>query len=149
MGPTLGFNTAKNTFWSNLVVFFTIKTRFWQYYSLLNMRKSQSNEQFLVLLGPIISRCFECSNEEKNKPKTTKGACSSPISMLTKEKHSSLFCHFVRGEEKKSFFFNIGTRLFNICRKNVSNCFYFFISHQSISHMSEKMDSHFLIIYTI
>jgi hypothetical protein len=30
---------------------------------------------FLVLLGPIISRLFTCSNEEK------KGACSSPISM--------------------------------------------------------------------
>jgi hypothetical protein len=33
------------------------------------MRKSHFNEQFLVFLGPIISRFFACSNEEKNKPK--------------------------------------------------------------------------------
>ncbi len=44
------------------------------------MRKSHLNDEFLVLLGPIISRCFACSNEEK-KTKTTKGACSSPNSM--------------------------------------------------------------------
>jgi hypothetical protein len=29
------------------------------------MRKSHLNEQFLVLLGPIISRIFALSNEEK------------------------------------------------------------------------------------
>ncbi len=39
------------------------------------MSKSHFNDEFLVLLGPIISRFFTCSNEEK------KGACSSPISM--------------------------------------------------------------------
>jgi hypothetical protein len=39
------------------------------------MRKSHFNDEFLVLLGPIISRFFACSNEEK------KGARSSPISM--------------------------------------------------------------------
>jgi hypothetical protein len=33
------------------------------------MRKSHFNEQVLVLLGPIISRIFACSDEEKNKPK--------------------------------------------------------------------------------
>jgi hypothetical protein len=40
------------------------------------MRKSHFNDEFLVMLGPIISRLFTCSNEEK-----TKGAYSSPISM--------------------------------------------------------------------
>jgi hypothetical protein len=40
------------------------------------MRKSHLNDEFLVLLGPIISRLFTCSNAEK------KGACSSPISMV-------------------------------------------------------------------
>jgi hypothetical protein len=30
------------------------------------MRKSCFNDEFLVLLGPIISRLFTCSNEEKN-----------------------------------------------------------------------------------
>jgi hypothetical protein len=39
------------------------------------MRKSHFNDEVLVLLGPIISRLFTCSNAEK------KGACSSPISM--------------------------------------------------------------------
>ncbi len=38
-----------------------------------------------MLLGPIISRLFTCSNEEK-KIKKTKGACSSPISMVATEK---------------------------------------------------------------
>jgi hypothetical protein len=41
------------------------------------MRKSHFDDEFLVLLGPIISRLFTCSNEEKKK-----GACSSPISMI-------------------------------------------------------------------
>ncbi len=34
-----------------------------------------------MLLGPIISRLFACSNAEK-KFKKTKGACSSPISLV-------------------------------------------------------------------
>jgi hypothetical protein len=33
------------------------------------MRKSHLNDEFLVLLGPIISRLFTCSNEEKIKNK--------------------------------------------------------------------------------
>ncbi len=33
------------------------------------MRKSHFNDEFLVLLGPIISRLFTCSNVEKNKIK--------------------------------------------------------------------------------
>jgi hypothetical protein len=45
------------------------------------MRKSHFNDEFLVLLGPIISRLFTCSNEEKNLKQKIKGACSSPISM--------------------------------------------------------------------
>ena len=44
------------------------------------MRKSHFNDEFLVLLGPIISRLFTCSNEENNNKKT-KGGCSSPVSM--------------------------------------------------------------------
>jgi hypothetical protein len=35
-----------------------------------------------VLLGPIISRLFTCSNAKKKIKKKTKGACSSPISMV-------------------------------------------------------------------
>jgi hypothetical protein len=30
------------------------------------MRKSHFNDEFLVLLGPLISRLFTCSNEENN-----------------------------------------------------------------------------------
>ncbi len=33
------------------------------------MRKSHLNDEFLVLLGPIISRLFTCSNEEKKLKK--------------------------------------------------------------------------------
>jgi hypothetical protein len=33
------------------------------------MRKSHFFDEFLVLLGPILSRFFACSNEEKNKQK--------------------------------------------------------------------------------
>jgi hypothetical protein len=44
------------------------------------MRKITLFDEFLVLLGPIISRFFACSNEEKIN-KTTNGARSSPISM--------------------------------------------------------------------
>ncbi len=38
--------------------------------------------EFLMLLGPIISMFFASSNEETKITKTTKGACSSPISMI-------------------------------------------------------------------
>jgi hypothetical protein len=45
------------------------------------MRKSHFFDEFLVLLGPIASRIFACSNEKKKLTKTTKVAHSSPISM--------------------------------------------------------------------
>ncbi len=49
MGPTLGFDTKqRNSFFDQIWCFFTIKTRFGQYYSLLIMRKSQYNDEFLV-----------------------------------------------------------------------------------------------------
>ncbi len=62
VGPTLGFDTKQRN--SFLIKFgcFTIKTR---YYSQSNMRKSHLNDEFLVLLGPIISWFFACANEEK------------------------------------------------------------------------------------
>ncbi len=74
--PLLVLTQSKETiFWSNLV-FFTIKTRFWQ----LNMRNSHFNYEFLVSLGPIISRFFCIFKWGKKLTKTAKGACSSPIS---------------------------------------------------------------------
>jgi hypothetical protein len=52
------------------------------------MRKSHFNDEFLVLLGPIISWFFAGSNEKK-----TKGACSSPISMTrTLLNFNVIFC---------------------------------------------------------
>ena len=55
------------------------------------MRKSHFNDEFLVLLGHIISRLFTCSNAEKNKLKKTKVACSSPISMIAIDLHIPMF----------------------------------------------------------
>ncbi len=52
------------------------------------MIKLHFNEQFLRLLGPIISRFFACSNEEKKSTKTTKCVCSSLISMIECHKHA-------------------------------------------------------------
>jgi hypothetical protein len=49
-------------------------------------------------LGPIISRLFTCSNMEKNKLKKTKGACSSPISMVTTKQ---FFCKPFQKKDKK------------------------------------------------
>ncbi len=48
------------------------------------MRKSHFNEQFLLfsVVGAHNQQVFfACSNEEKKLTKTTKCACSSPISM--------------------------------------------------------------------
>jgi hypothetical protein len=53
------------------------------------MRKSHFNDEFLLLLGPIISRLFRCSNEEKIKKKT-KGACSGPILYDHETSYSSM-----------------------------------------------------------
>jgi hypothetical protein len=47
------------------------------------MKKLHFNDEFLVLLWPLISRLFTCSNEEK-KLKKTKGACYSPIFMAAR-----------------------------------------------------------------
>ncbi len=65
MGPTFSFDTKQRNSFLIKSGLFTMKTIFWQYYSYLNMRKSHFNEEFLVLLGPIMSRFFVCSNEEK------------------------------------------------------------------------------------
>jgi hypothetical protein len=45
------------------------------------MRKSHFNDEFLLLLGLIISRFFACSNEEKNLNKTTKDVCALVLSL--------------------------------------------------------------------
>jgi hypothetical protein len=66
MGPTLGFDTKqRNSFLIKFGAFLQLKQDSDNIINKLIMRKSHFNE-FLVLLGPIISRLFTCSNEEKN-----------------------------------------------------------------------------------
>jgi hypothetical protein len=77
-GPTLGFDTKqRNSFLIKIGVFFTIKVRLF----IVKYEKITLFDEFLVFLGPIISRFFTCSNEEKNektknKKQKTNGACS-------------------------------------------------------------------------
>jgi hypothetical protein len=54
--------------WSNFV-FFTIKKKILTILFMVKYEKITLFDEFLVLLGPIISRLFTCSNEEKNKQK--------------------------------------------------------------------------------
>jgi hypothetical protein len=57
------------------------------------MRKSHFYDEFLVLLGPIISSFLACSNEEKNKPKQQMVhalVLSLWVERLPKDKHTSL-----------------------------------------------------------
>ncbi len=65
MGPTLGFDTKqRNSFSSNLVVFY-YKSKILTILFIVEYEKIALFDEFLVLLGPIISRFFACSNEEK------------------------------------------------------------------------------------
>ncbi len=58
-GPHSQFwHEAKKQFFDQIWCFFTIKTRLWQYYSHLN-------DEFLVLLGPIISRFLHVQMRKK------------------------------------------------------------------------------------
>jgi hypothetical protein len=59
-------------------------------------------DELLVLLGPIISRLFTCSNAEK-----TKGACSSPISMLTV---ALILRRIFEKRSEKSYLWHCGVR---------------------------------------
>jgi hypothetical protein len=66
MGPTLGTQSKETVFLINFGVFYNENKILTIWFI---MRKSHLNDEFLVLLGPIISRLFTCSNEEKNKQK--------------------------------------------------------------------------------
>ena len=75
MGPTLGFYTnQRNSFFDQIWCFLQLKQDSDNIIQLI-MRKSHFNDEFLVLLGSIISSVFPCSNEEK----LAMGAGSSPI----------------------------------------------------------------------
>jgi hypothetical protein len=65
MGPTLGFDTKQRS--SFLIEFgaFYNKSKILTILFIVKYDKITLFEEFLVLLGPKISRFFACSNEEK------------------------------------------------------------------------------------
>jgi hypothetical protein len=83
MGPTLGFDTKQRN--SSLIKcgVFNNKSKILTILFIVTCEKITLLDEFLVMLGAIISRFFACLNEGKKyiKKTTTKGACSSPISM--------------------------------------------------------------------
>ncbi len=86
MGPTLGFDKETGFFYQ-IWCFFTIKPKFWQYYSWLNMRKSHFC-WVLVLLGPIISRFLHVQMRKKIN-KNNKGCLLSYLYASTKWSYQS------------------------------------------------------------
>jgi hypothetical protein len=70
MGPTFGFDTMqRNSFLVKFGGFFYNKSKIMTTLFIVKYEKITLFDVFLVLLGPIISRFFACSNEEKNKQK--------------------------------------------------------------------------------
>ncbi len=91
----------------------TVFSKIWSFYDkskiltilfIVKYEKIALFVEFLVLLGPIISRIFACSNEEK----TIKGACSCPISMVP-----TITPHLIFTEssltQKRSFITSLGS----------------------------------------
>ncbi len=75
MGPTLGFDTKqRNCFFMKFGVFYN-KSMILTILFIVKYEKIILFDEFLVLLGPIVSRFFECSNEEKKINRNNKG-CS-------------------------------------------------------------------------
>ncbi len=65
MGPILGFDTKqRNSFLIKFGVFFN-KNKILTILFMVKYEKITLFGEFLVLLGPIFSRLFTCSNEEK------------------------------------------------------------------------------------
>ena len=62
--------------------FFYNKSKILTILFIVKYEKIKLFDEFLVWLGPIISRFFACSDEETKINKNKKGACSSPISMF-------------------------------------------------------------------
>ncbi len=70
MGPTFGFDTKqRNSFLIEFGVFYN-KSKILTILFIVKFEKITLFDEFLVPLGPIISRFFACSNEEnRNKQK--------------------------------------------------------------------------------
>jgi hypothetical protein len=70
MGPTLIFDMKqRNSFFIKFGGFFYNKSKILTILFIVKYEIITLFDEFLVLLGPIISRFFACSNEEKNKHK--------------------------------------------------------------------------------
>ncbi len=70
MGPTLGFDTKqRNSFLIKFGGFFYNKSKILTIIFIDKYENITLFDEFLVLLGPIVSRFFACSNKEKNKQK--------------------------------------------------------------------------------
>jgi hypothetical protein len=83
-GPHSWFwHKAKKQFLDQIWCFFYNKSKILAILFIVKYEKITHFDEFLVLLGPIISSFFACLNEGKKWTRTTKGACSSPISMVT------------------------------------------------------------------
>jgi hypothetical protein len=67
MGPTLGFDAKQRN--SFLIQFGGFFYKILTILFIVKYKKITLFDEFLVLLGPIISSFFACSNEEKNKQK--------------------------------------------------------------------------------
>jgi hypothetical protein len=66
MGPTLGFDTKqRNSFLIKFCGFFYYKSKILTILFIVKYEKITLFDEFLMLLGPIISWFFACSNEEK------------------------------------------------------------------------------------
>jgi hypothetical protein len=65
MGATLGFDTKQRNSFLIKLLFFTIKNKILTILLIVKYEKMTLFDEFLMLLGPIISRLFTCSNEEK------------------------------------------------------------------------------------
>jgi hypothetical protein len=73
MGPTIGLDTKqRNTFLIKFGVFYN-KNKILTILFMVKYEKITLFNEFLVLLGPIISRLYTCSNEEKKIKHNNKG----------------------------------------------------------------------------
>jgi hypothetical protein len=106
IGSTLGFDTKqRNSFFLSNLVFFYNKSKILTIFFTVKYEKITLFDEFLALSGPLISRFFACSNEEKKLTKTTKGARSSPISM------TPAYYSTVSIKERKSFILSVCSTL--------------------------------------
>ncbi len=76
VGPILCFDTEQRSSFFDQIWCFYNKSKILTILFIVKYEKITLFDEFLLLLGPIISMFFACSNEEK------KSACSSPITMV-------------------------------------------------------------------